>query len=153
MDQTQTLSFAKQWIEDMLTFFELNLEVEVDIHDDILTVIVPSNEANSILIGRNAETLKSLQFLLSTTLRNNNASVQRVNLDIAEYKKQHAEKVAEQARQWIEEVRAGGDSKVLSLNPADRFVVHQVASEYDDIHTHSEGQGRDRRLIISQATS
>jgi spoIIIJ-associated protein len=74
-------------------------------------------------------------------------------VDIADYKKQHAEKTAEKAREWIEAVRETGESKVLDLNSADRWIVHQVANEYSDISSHSEGEGRERRLIISQKSS
>ena len=153
MDQLETIEFAKKYLEDFLTFFDLNLEVDVQVEDGILIATVPSNERSSILIGRGAETLRSLQFMLSTTLYNKNAAVHRVNLDIADYKKQHAEKIAEKARGWIEEVRATGDSKIVELNSADRWVVHNLASEYDDIETHSEGEGRARHLVISQKSS
>ena len=77
----------------------------------------------------------------------------RVNIDIADYKKQRAEKLAEQARGWIEVVRRTGDSHVASLNAADRRVVHQVAGEFEDIETFSEGEGRDRKIIIAQRSS
>ena len=153
MDQLETIEFAKKYLEDFLTFFDLNLAVEVRIEDGILIAIVPSNERSSILIGRGAETLKSLQYLLSTTLYNNNAAVHRVNLDIADYKKQHAEKIAEKARGWIEEVQKTGNSKIVELNSADRWVVHNLAHEFDDIETHSEGEGRARHLVISQKSS
>ena len=53
----------------------------------------------------------------------------------------------------IEEVRTSGTTKVLELNAADRRVVHQVATEYSDIKTFSEGEGRERRLLITQASS
>ena len=153
MDQIETLNFVKKYLEDILAFFDLNIEVSVRVEDDIIVATVPSNERNSLLIGRGAETLRSIQYLLLTTLRNSDAAVTRVNVDIADYKKQHAEKVAEQARGWIEEVRSTGESKVLDLNSADRWTVHQVANEYSDISSHSEGEGRDRRLIISQKSS
>jgi spoIIIJ-associated protein len=114
---------------------------------------VPSTILNSLLIGRNAETLRSLQYMVSTVLRNKNAAVERVNVDIADYKKQRAERVATQAREWIEEVRRTGSSHVAHLNPADRRIVHNVASEYTDIHTFSEGEGHDRYITIAQVSS
>ena len=153
MDTDQTVAFAKKYLEDLLAFFGVNVDVDVHITDDIIELSVPSNDANSILIGRNAETLRALQFMLSTTLRNQGSSLVRVNIDIADYKKQRAEKVAEQARAWIEEVRRTGDSHVASLNAADRRVVHQVATEFDDVETFSEGEGRDRKIIIAQRSS
>ena len=153
MDQAQSLAFAKKYTEDLLSFFGLNLDVSAQIVDEMIELSIPVNEASSLLIGRNAETLRSLQYLVATTLRNHDAAVSRVNLDIADYKKQRAEKVTEKARTWIEAVRSTGDSKVLDLNAADRRIVHQVATEYSDIKTFSEGEGRERRLIIAQASS
>jgi len=153
MNQDQSIDYAKKYIEDILAFFEINVEAEVILNEDVLEVAVPSTEYNSILIGRNAETLRSIQYLLSTTLRNKDSAITRVNVDIAGYKKQRAEKVAEQAREWIEAVRTSGDSHVVSLNAADRRVVHQVATEFDDIQTFSEGEGRERKIIIAQKSS
>ena len=153
MDQISTVQFVKKYLEDIIAFFDLNLDVRVSVEDDIVVASIPSSERNSLLIGRGAETLRGLQSLLSATLRSQDAALTRVSIDIADYKKQHAEKVAEQARQWIAEVRETSNSKVLDLNAADRWTVHHVASEYSDITTHSEGEGRDRRLIISQKSS
>lgn|SRR5690349_21019477 len=153
MDTQQSIDFAKKYLEDLLSFFGVNITVEASLEGDVIELDVPSTEINSVLIGRNAETLRSLQYTVSTTLRNKGATLTRVNLDIADYKKQRAEKLAEQAREWIEEVRRTGDSHVADLNAADRRVVHRVADEYDDIRTFSEGEGRDRRIIIAQKSS
>ena len=149
MDQQQTIDYIKKYVEDLMAFFDLNITAEVSIEDDILIVKIPSTQYNSLLIGRGAETLRSIQHLLSALLRNSNAAVERVNLDIADSKQQHAEKLAEKARAWFQEVRDTGKSKTLDLNAADRWTVHHAAHDFDDIETHSEGEGRDRRLVIS----
>lgn len=153
MNQQESVDFAKKYLEDLLAFFGVNVEVETSTNDDIIELKIPSNDANSLLIGRNAETLRSFQYLLSTTLRNKDAALQRINVDIADYKKQKAEKLAEQAREWIAEVQRTGNSYIADLNAADRRIVHQVATEFTDIETFSEGEGRDRRLIIAQKSS
>jgi len=153
MDQQASVEFAKKFLQDIISFFGENIEVTAVIEDDIINLHVESSELNSILIGRNAETLRSLQYLVSTSLRNQEAELTRVNVDVADYKKQREEKLAEKARGWIEEVRATGDSHVARLNAADRRVIHQVASEYEDIETFSEGEGRDRHVIIAQKSS
>jgi spoIIIJ-associated protein len=153
MDHQAAVDFAKKYLEDVLSFFGVNVDVTASVSEDVIELAVPSTESNSILIGRNAETLRSLQYLVSTTLRNQSAALVRVNIDVADYKKQRAEKVAQQARGWIEEVRTTGDTHVANLNAADRRVVHQVAKEFDDIETFSEGEGRDRKIIIAQKSS
>jgi spoIIIJ-associated protein len=86
-------------------------------------------------------------------LRNSDAAITRVNIDIADYKKQRAHKLEQQAREWVAEIRQSGNTKVLHLNAADRRIVHGVVAEYSDIISASEGEGRDRKLIISQASS
>lgn len=154
MNHEQSIEFAKKYLADTLSFFGINAEITAEIRDEeVIEIRVASSQDNSLLIGRNAETLRSLQYLIATTLRNNNATVSRVNLDIGDYKKQHADKLAQQARSWIEEVIETGDSKVLNLNAADRRVVHHVADEYPTVRTFSEGEGRERRLIIAQQSS
>ena len=153
MDKEQSIAYAKKFVEDILSFFGENIEVETSYQDDILSINIASSDLNSILIGRNAETLRSLQYMVSTVLRNNNAAVTRVIVDIAGYKKQREEKIAEKARGWIEEVRRTGDSHVAHINAADRRIVHRIAAEYNDIRTYSEGEGRQRYIIIAQASS
>jgi len=153
MNKEQSTEFAQKYLADLLTFFGINVQVVASTEDDVIELAVPSTDLNSLLIGRNAETLRSLQYLVSTVLRNKDAAVWRVNIDIADYKKLRAERVAKEARVWIETVRKTGDSYIAHLNPADRRIVHQVATEYDDIRTFSEGEGTDRTITIAQASS
>ena len=153
MNKEESVQFAQKYLEDLLSFFGANLTVSSTCDEDVIELSVPSNELNSLLIGRNAETLRSLQYIVSTVLRNKEALLTRVNIDIADYKKQRAERIAVQAREWIEDVRRTGDSRIVSMNAADRRIVHQVASEYSDIKTFSEGEGYDRKLTITQASS
>ena len=153
MNQQESIALAEKTVQDIVSFFEINVEVATSFEDGVININVGSSELNSLLIGRNAETLRSLQSIVASVLRSRDADVQRVNVDIADYKRQRADKLAEKARGWIEEVRKTGDSYVADLNAADRRIVHQVATEYSDIRTFSEGEGRDRRLIIAQASS
>ncbi len=153
MNVQDSVAFAKKYLEDLISFFGVNVTVTASYEDDIIELSVPASDITSILIGRNAETLRSLQYLISTTLRNKGAQLTRVNVDVADYKKQRAEKIAVDAREWIEGVRKTGNSYVADLNAADRRIVHRVADEYEDIHTFSEGEGRDRRIIIAQKSS
>ena len=152
-NKEQSIAYAKKFIEDILSFFGENIAVEASYTDDILSINIASSDLNSILIGRNAETLRSLQYIVSTVLRNNDAAITRVIIDIADYKKQREEKIAEKARGWIEEVRQTGDSHIAHINAADRRIVHRVAADYSDIRTYSEGEGRQRYIVIAQASS
>ena len=77
----------------------------------------------------------------------------RVNVDIADYKRQRYDRLAEQVREWIEAVRSSGEAKhLVPMNAAERRIVHQTVSEYSDVVTHSEGDGRDRHVVLSKSS-
>jgi spoIIIJ-associated protein len=154
MDREASIVFAKKYLEDILSFFGLNIEVHATADEEVIELHVPSTHLNGFLIGQRGETLRSLQFMIATTLKNNDAELNRVNVDIADYKRHRYDRLAEQAREWIEAVRSSGEPKHLDpMNAAERRIVHKTVGEYSDIETHSEGEGRDRHVIIAQKSS
>ncbi len=150
ISREESVQLAVKAVQDMVSFFEVNPEVTAHVEDDVITVSVASSDANSLLIGRNAETLRSIQTLVIGMLHASDAELTRLNVDVADYKKQRADKLAEKAHGWMERVRETGEPYAVGLNAADRRVVHKVATEYSDITTHSEGEGRERKLIIER---
>ena len=148
MNTDESIRFATKYVEDLLSFFGINVAVYSTIEDDVIQLSVPSTSINSLLIGKNANNLRALQHVVSMTLVARNAEVTRVNIDVADYKRQRADKIEHQAEQWIRQVRATGKERILDLNAADRRVVHRFASDYSDIETFSTGEGRERRLHI-----
>ena len=60
MDREESVEFARKLVEDIVSFFGENIAVEARVEDDMITLAVESSDLNSILIGRNAETLRSL---------------------------------------------------------------------------------------------
>ncbi len=148
MNTDESIRFATKYVEDLLSFFGINVAVYSTIEDDVIQLSVPSTSMNSLLIGKNANNLRALQYIVSMTLVARNAEVTRVNIDVADYKRQRADKIEHQAEQWIRQVRATGKERILDLNAADRRVVHRFASDYGDIETFSTGEGCERRLHI-----
>lgn len=150
MNKDESIRFATKYLEDLLSFFGINVAVYSTVDDEVIQLSVPSTSLNSLLIGKNADNLRSLQYLVSMALSAREAELTRVNVDIADYKRQRADRIAEKAENWIAKVRETGESITLDLNAADRRVVHKLAADYFDIETHSEGEGRDRKIIISK---
>ncbi len=150
MNKDESIRFAAKYLEDLLSFFGVNVAVTSTIDDEVIQLGVPSTSLNSLLIGRNADNLRALQHVVMMALSMRGAEVTRVNVDVAGYKKQRADRIAEKAEGWIRKVRETGESMTLDLNPADRRIVHKVAGDYSDIETHSEGEGKERKLIISK---
>lgn len=150
MNKDESIRFATKYLEDLLSFFGINVAIDSTIDDEVIQLSIPSTSMNSLLIGKEANNLRALQHIVSMALASRGAEVTRVSVDVADYKRQRADRIAEQAEDWIREVRATGQTKVLNLNAADRRVVHKVAQDYSDIETHSEGEGRERQLFITK---
>lgn len=151
MDKEASILFAKKYLEDLLSFFGLNTEVTARADEEVIELIVPSTRLNGFLIGQRGETLRSLQFLIATTLKNKEAEINRVNVDIANYKRQRYDRLAEQAKGWASEVARTGEPRPLEpMNAAERRIVHQAVGEYSDLETVSEGEGRDRHVVIKK---
>jgi spoIIIJ-associated protein len=151
MDRDASIDFAKKYLEDLLSFFGLNTVVTAHCDDDVIELSVPSTHLNGFLIGQRGETLRSLQFLLSMGLKNQEAELTRVNIDIANYKRHRAERVEEQVREWCKQVQESGEAMELKpMSPADRRTAHRVVAEFSQLSSHSEGEGRDRHLVITK---
>lgn len=144
----EAITFAKKYLEDLLSFFGLNTDVHATSDDEVIQLNVPSTHLNGFLIGQRGENMRSLQYLTSTALKNSNFAHTRVNVDIADYKKQRADRLRERAEEWVKQVR--DDNKPMELKPmnaADRRVVHKLAAEYG-LLSESDGEGRDRHIVL-----
>lgn len=95
--------------------------------------------------------MRALQFLVSQALRQQEYELVRVNVDVADYKKQRADRLAETAQEWIQKVKETGEPYELKpMSAADRRTVHKVASEAG-LATESVGEGRDRHIVLKPA--
>lgn len=154
MDRDASIDYAKRYLEDLLSFFGLNTDVmaRCDTEEEVIELSVASTHLNGFLIGQRGETLRSLQFLLSMSLKNKEAALTRVNIDVANYKQHRAERVADQVREWCEQVMASGEPLHLKpMTPVDRRTAHRVVAEFPQLSSHSEGEGRDRHLVIEKS--
>jgi spoIIIJ-associated protein len=146
----EAILFAKKYLEDLLSFFGLNTDVYATSDDEVIQLNVPSTHMNGFLIGQRGENMRSLQYLTSTALKNNGFSNSRVNVDIAEYKKQRAERLRDRAEAWVKQVRDSGEPMDLEpMNAADRRIVHKLAAEYG-LSSESAGEDRDRHIVLKK---
>ena len=151
-DVEAAIQYAKKYLEDLLSFFGLNTDVYATTEDnEVIELNIPSTHLNGFLIGQRGETMRSLQFIVSSALKNQSYATNRVNVDVAEYKKQRADRLAETVEEWVKKVKETGEPfEVKPMNAADRRTVHRVASEAG-LASDSVGEGRDRHIVLKPA--
>jgi spoIIIJ-associated protein len=151
IDREQSIVYAKKYLEDLISFFGLNTDVSAGADEDVIELKVPSTYLNGFLIGQRGENLRALQFTVSMALKNQEAELTRVNVDVADYKSNRAERLAAKTEEWAKQVRDSGEPfHVQPMNAADRRVVHHVIGEYSDLQSGSEGEDRDRHVVITK---
>ena len=154
MDYHQAQNSAQKYLEDLLSFFGINVSVRVEEGIDseengVISLSVPSTHLNGFLIGLNGETLRAVQHLVNSFISNKSEGVFKINVDIAGYKKQRSEKVEQMVKQRVDEFKL--NNKPIHLEPMnayERRVAHQVISDAG-LASESEGFGRDRHIVIS----
>lgn len=143
------IQYAKKYLEDILSFFGLNTDIYATTQDnEVIELSVPSTHLNGFLIGQRGETMRAMQFIVSHALRNQGYEITRTNVDVADYKKSRADRLAKQAEEWVKTVKDANELLHLKpMNAADRRIVHKVASD-EGLETESEGEGRDRHVVL-----
>ena len=148
----EAILYAKKYLEDLLSFFGLNTDVHATTEDDeVIELNIPSTHLNGFLIGSHGDNVRAMQYMISMALRNQNFTRTRVNVDVADYKKNRAGRLVKEAENWFKEVRDSGKVKnLVPMNAADRRVVHKAATDYG-LETESIGEGRDRHIVLKPA--
>ena len=106
------------------------------------------------MIGSHGRHLDSLQYILQimTSRILDEEPNYRILVDVGGYREERNSKLEELALQKADDVRILGEPIELSpMKPADRRAVHMALSQFDDIETESEGEGRDRYVVIKPA--
>lgn len=147
-----SILYAKKYLEDLLSFFGLNTDVYATTEDDeVIELNIPSTHLNGFLIGQHGDTVRALQFTVSSALKNQGYEYSRVNVDVADYKKARADQLAERAEEWIKKVKDSGEPfELRPMNAADRRIVHKVANDAGLV-TESIGEARERRVVLKPA--
>ncbi len=147
-----SILYAKKYLEDLLSFFGLNTDIYATSEDgEVIELNIPSTHLNGFLIGQRGETMRALQFMVSNALKNQGYTVTRVNVDVAEYKRQRADRLAKTAEEWVKQVQESGEPyDVRPMNAADRRVVHRVAADAG-LNSESVGEGHDRHIVLKPA--
>lgn len=145
----EAIQYAKKYLEDILSFFGLNIDVYATTEDnEVIELNVPSTHLNGFLIGQRGETMRALQYMVGTALKNQEFEHNRVNVDIADYKKSRAERLRKTAEEWVKAVKESGEPMHLKpMNAADRRTVHKLADD-EGLTTESEGEGRERHVVL-----
>lgn len=143
-------------IQEEITSFinELGIEAQVQLtfeEDDAqgsLICQIESLEA-AALIGFHGETLQSLQLILSFLVHKSQSEWVKILVNVGDYRQKREEQLHKLALNLAMKAKFSGEAQALpNLNSSERRFIHMVLAENPDVYSESEGEGRNRLLMI-----
>ncbi|MGC8513240.1 MAG: RNA-binding cell elongation regulator Jag/EloR [Acidimicrobiales bacterium] len=150
VDLEQQGEVAKDFLVGLLEQFGLEANVSARRPDDDIVEIEIDGQDLGILIGPKGATLLALQTLTRTAVFNQtNGSNGHIYVDVAGYRAKRTEALARFAAQVAEQVKQSGKKVVLEAMPSpDRKVLHDAIAAIDGVHTVSDGEEPNRRVVV-----
>lgn len=128
---------------EMESYMEISRDKEGYYHINLDT------QNNAIMIGRNGQTLQSLNILLRAAASGEFKKKIKVLVDINGYKEDKYKRVCSIAHRAAKSVQRTKVDVTLDPMPADeRKAIHNYLANMPQVSTISEGEGRERRLKI-----
>ncbi len=146
----------QEYVDQLLGYMLIEPEaVTVEEGEEYVSIrlSVPEEDAGK-MIGKHGETLTSMGHIVTLSFRDaltdENGEVRRVVVDINAYKERKEDEALEIAKEIAQQVVDEQEPQALprSFQPHQRRVIHQALQDFEGVFTQSEGQGRDRRLVI-----
>lgn len=143
---------AREILSTLLDLLQLEAQLpEPAIEDDQLFFQIETPDAGRV-IGRTAQNLDALQFILNRMMSRRFEDAPYCVVDAGHYREQRREKLLADASAALERVRQTGRPwRMPLLNSMERRIIHQALKNCPDILTHSEDEEPDgrKRVVIS----
>ena len=143
---------CESFLVNLLLNFDPAYAVELHRTDkDEIAVEIFGGDPGKI-IGRGGRTLGALEYVANAVLNRGDQQDVRVNIDVGGYKVRRDDRLRNVARKAAGRVRDTGQQFGLEImTAAERRVVHMALADDSSVTTESEGQGRDRRVVVKPA--
>lgn len=142
---------TENYLNDILSMMHIEADVEARVEEENLHVEIVeiSDEDMGIVIGRRAETLNALQYLLSVAINRDLDRFLRVFLDVGGYRERRKASIEKMAMRNAEKVKKFKRPIALEpMNAYERRIVHFALQDVPRITTVSEGRDPYRKVVI-----
>nr|WP_072514966.1 RNA-binding cell elongation regulator Jag/EloR [Ndongobacter massiliensis] len=143
--------FAADWLLSILEQMHIDAQVSGDRNENTLFLEISdlSDEDTGIVIGRRAETLNALQYLLAIAINRHCEEHLRVLIDVGGYRGRRKASIETMARRTAEKVQRFRRSIALEpMNAYERRIVHFALQDMPNVETVSEGRDPYRKVVI-----
>jgi spoIIIJ-associated protein len=139
---------AGDYLERLLDILDVDGDIDLDVEGDRASVAVVGGQLKT-LIGPDGATLEALQELTRLAVAQSTGVRSRLMLDIGGFRAKRRADLSSLASAAAERVAQSGQPERLSaMNPFERKVVHDVIAAAAGVHSESEGEEPNRRVVV-----
>lgn len=144
---------AKKYLEMILGACGFEGQIEKRVRGNIVEFNIYTQDANGVLIGKNAKTLAAIQYMASILVNQYFDRDQEtgliVKVDVGDYRKKRESRLESLAVRVAREVaKTKIPARLDYMNSYERKVIHNKISDWNDVTTHSEGEEPNRFIVI-----
>ncbi len=139
---------AGDYLEQLLDIVDFDGDIDMDVEADRAAVAIVGSNL-SPLVGPRGATLDALQELTRLAVLRQTGVRSRLMLDVGGYRARRRLELVAIGKNAAEQVKAHGDPVALdTMNPFERKVVHDAVAQIDGVHSESEGEEPERRVVV-----
>ncbi len=140
--------FIKNKLNELLNNMNLEVKFETNVRNEQINIKMYSDN-NSILIGRNGQTLMAIQTILRQIVHNEIGIYPYILLDVENYKEKKISQLERNAKKIAHEVQKTKiDVSLDNMNSYERRIIHNALANIKNISTSSEGEEPNRHIVI-----
>ncbi|WP_255411598.1 R3H domain-containing nucleic acid-binding protein [Blastococcus sp. TBT05-19] len=139
---------AGDYLERLLDILDVDGDIDLDVEGDRASVAIVGGRLDD-LIGSDGATLEALQELTRLAVAQSTGVRSRLMLDVGGYRAKRKSDLTAQAGDTARRVAGSGQPERMSpMNPFERKVVHDVIASVAGVHSESEGEEPNRRVVV-----
>ncbi len=139
---------AGDYLERLLDILDVDGDIDLDVEGDRASVAIVGGDLKD-LVGPDGAVLEALQELTRLAVAQSTGVRSRLMLDISGFRARRRADLTSLAAETARRVASSRQPERLSpMNPFERKVVHDVIAGVAGVHSESEGEEPNRRVVV-----
>lgn len=149
MEKTELVKNTVSEFLEKMGVIDVEVIVSYNKEEDRFSVILKTEQPGP-LIGYHGNTLSGMQIFVSQHLKSKTGEWVNLSIDVNDYKERREQGIKALADDTVEKVISTGQAHILPpMTASERRVVHMYLAEHAEVSTESQGEGRQRSVIIA----
>ncbi len=144
---------AGDYLERLLDLLDYDGDIDLDVEAGRAVVSIDGGSDLEKLVGGRGQVLEALQELTRLAVQQDTGTRSRLMLDIAGWRAGRRKELSALGEKAAENVLSSGkEERLRPMTPFERKVVHDAVAAVDGVHSESEGEEPERRVVVYRTT-